>query len=117
MSGAGTNEVGWAAFKLALAGFIVPFFFIYAPAIILLSDSTWQIAWAAVSGLAGTALLAVAVEGYLFVNLPWLVRILYFCAALGLMAPGVYSDLAGAGLAAAAFACTLALRKRGEREK
>ena len=112
MSGAGTNQVGWAAFKLALAGFIVPFFFIYAPAIILVADSSAEIIWAAVSGLAGTALLAAAVEGYLFGALPWVFRLLFFFAALGLMAPGVYSDLVGLGLASIAIAGSFFLKKR-----
>lgn len=112
MSGSGTNQVGWAAFKLALAGFIVPFFFIYAPAIILVADSSVTIVWAAVSGLAGTALLAAAIEGYLFGVLSWPLRLLFFCAALGLMAPGVYSDLVGLGLATIAITGSFILRKR-----
>ncbi len=112
MSGAGTNEVGWAAFKLALAGFIVPFFFIYAPAILLVADNAAVIAWAAISGLMGAALLSVAVEGFLFIPLPWILRVLFFGAALSLIAPGVHSDLIGFGLTAAAFAGTLFLRKR-----
>jgi TRAP-type uncharacterized transport system fused permease subunit len=111
MSGAGTNEVGWAAFKLALAGFIVPFFFIYAPAILLIADSAAVIAWAAVSGLLGAALLSVAVEGFLFIRLPWLLRIVFFAAALSLIAPGLNSDLIGFGLTAAGLAGTLILRK------
>lgn len=113
MSGAGTNEVGWAAFKLALAGFIVPFFFIYAPAVILIADSAMVIAWAAFTGLIGTALLAVAVEGYLFRNLPWLLRVLFFGGAVLLMAPGLYSDIAGFGIAAVAIAWAVVLKKRG----
>ena len=113
MSGAGTNEVGWAAFKLALAGFIVPFFFIYAPAVILIADSAMVIAWAAFTGLIGTALLAVAVECYLFRNLPWLLRVLFFGGAVLLMAPGLYSDIAGFGIAAVAIAWAVVLKKRG----
>jgi len=113
MSGAGTNEVGWAAFKLALAGFIVPFFFIYAPAVILIADSAMVIAWAAFTGLIGTALLAVAVEGYLFRNLPWLLRVLFFGGAVLLMAPGLYSDIAGFGIAAVAIAWAVVLKERG----
>ncbi len=112
MSGAGTNEVGWAAFKLALAGFIVPFFFIYAPAILLVADSAAVIAWAAISGLLGAALLSVAVEGFLFIRIPWLLRIVFFAAALSLIAPGLTSDMIGFGLTAAGIAGTLILRKK-----
>ncbi len=71
------------------------------------------IAWAAFTGLIGTALLAVAVEGYLFRNLPWLLRVLFFGGAVLLMAPGLYSDIAGFGIAAVAIAWAVVLKKRG----
>ena len=112
MSGSSTNEVGWAAFKLALAGFIVPFFFIYAPAMLLQAESTAVIAWSAVSGLMGTALLAVAVEGYLLLELPLVLRALFFVSAISLIMPGLATDLAGFGGAAAALAATFWLKKR-----
>lgn len=112
MSGAGTNEVGWAAFKLALAGFIVPFFFVYAPAILLQADSSFVIAWAAVSGLIGAALLSVAIEGFLFIEIPWFLRIIFFGAALTLIAPGASSDAAGFALATVGILSVLYLRRR-----
>ena len=52
ISGANTDKVGWMAFRLALAGFIVPFFFIYSPAMLLmgpeatmLGAGAWSICW------------------------------------------------------------------------
>jgi len=98
LAGAKSSQVGWTAFKLALAGFIVPFFFIYSPAMLLIADSATQIIFAAITGLAGTALLAVAVEGYLTIKLPIWLRPVFFIAALLLMAPGTVTDLIGLGL-------------------
>ena len=116
MSGSSTNEVGWAAFKLAIAGFIVPFFFIYAPALLLQADSSLVIAWAAVSGLIGTALLAIAAEGYLRIPLPWYIRALFFLSAVTLIMPGLPSDIAGIGGGLLAFICVEHLkRKEGRR--
>jgi TRAP transporter 4TM/12TM fusion protein len=117
LSGSGTNEVGWAAFKLALAGFIVPFFFIYSPAILLQADSNLLIAWSCVTGLLGTALLAVAIEGYLYLRLPVLPRILFFIAALTLIEPGLMTDLIGFVLSAFGMASVFYLRKRNAGEK
>jgi TRAP transporter 4TM/12TM fusion protein len=98
LAGAKSSTVGWTAFKLALAGFIVPFFFVYSPAMLLIADSATQIIWAAVTGLAGTFLLSVGVEGYLTIKLPVWLRPVFIAAALMLITPGVTSDLIGLGL-------------------
>ncbi|KAF0194543.1 MAG: TRAP transporter 4TM/12TM fusion protein [Bacillota bacterium] len=114
MAGADTNQVGWTAFKLALAGFIVPFFFIYSPAMLLIGSSN-GIAWAAITGLIGTGLLAVTVEGFLFIDLPIWLRALFMGAAINLMAPGTFSDAIGAGLAVVALLCVYLLRQRHQK--
>ena len=111
LSGSDTNKVGWAAFKLALAGFIIPYFFIYSPAMLLQAESNLIIAWAAVTGLLGTALLAVAVEGYLYVDIPWLLRLLFLAAALTMIDPGLLTDCIGFALGAVGLGCALYLKK------
>lgn len=116
MSGASPNKVGWTAFRLALAGFIVPFFFIYNPEMLLISDSKLAIIWSAVSGLAGTALLAVAAEGYLTKRLMWPLRIVFGAAAVMLIAPGLRSDLLGLGLTLVGLAGVMFLPAAKERK-
>ena len=100
MSGANTNQVGIAAFRLALAAFIIPFFFIYNPAMLLIADSWVTIAWATITALFGTYLLALALEGYFLVTLPMWTRAISFVAAILLMTPGVATDVIGAALVA-----------------
>lgn len=100
MANADPNKVGWAAFKLAAAGFIVPFFFIYAPEMLLIADSPWSIALSAITGLVGTYLLASSIEGYLKIPLNFVLRIICFAAAILLMIPGAFTDLIGLGLVA-----------------
>jgi TRAP transporter 4TM/12TM fusion protein len=112
MAGANPNEVGFIGFKLALAGFIVPFFFIYSPAMLLISDSTLAIVWAAITGLFGTFLLAVSIEGYLTVSLPAWVRVFLFAAALTFIAPGIQTDIAGVVLLVVSFMAIMAIRKK-----
>lgn len=112
LSGAKTNEVGWAAFKLALAGFIVPFFFIYSPAILLQVDSNLTIAWACVTGVIGTLLLAISIEGYLYMELPFALRTLFFVAALSLIQPGLLTDCIGFGLGILGLWIVLHLKKK-----
>lgn len=112
LAGAKSSQVGWTAFKLALAGFIVPFFFIYSPAMLLIADSWTQILWAAVTGLAGTALLAVAIEGYLSIKLPLWLRPVFFAAAMLMITPGISTDIIGLGLAAIGWFSVQVLKRR-----
>ncbi len=100
MSGGNVTQVSLAAFRLAIAAFIIPFFFIYNPAMLLIADSNWIILWAAVTALVGTYLLSAGIEGYLMVDLPWWTRIVSIGAALTFMYPGTMSDIAGAVLLA-----------------
>src|SRR5688572_7970525 len=85
---------GWQAVKFAAAGFVVPFFFIYYPA--LLFQGTWtEITFAVVSGMVGVIALAAGLEGYFFKTATWLERVLFLAAALLLIDPGVVTDLIG----------------------
>jgi TRAP transporter 4TM/12TM fusion protein len=98
---------GWQAVKFAAAGFIVPFFFVYYPA--LLFTGTWtEIGLAAATGLVGVVALAASMEGYLIRPATWLERGMLLAAALLLIDPGIVTDLVGFALLAVA----LVLQKR-----
>jgi len=112
MSGANTNQVGLAAFRLALAAFIIPFFFIYNPAMLLIADNTMTIIWATVTALFGTYLLALALEGYFLVHLPLWTRVISFAAAILLMTPGLTTDIIGAVLVAVMGLTIYTIRKK-----
>lgn len=88
--------------KFASAGFIVPFFFVYYPA--LLFQGPWtEIALAFVTGGLGVIALAAGLEGYWLRSATWLERGLMLAAAILLIDPGVIRDLIGLGLLAAAL--------------
>lgn len=111
LSGAKSSKVGWTAFRLALAGFIVPFFFIYSPAMLLVDATALQIVWAAISGLIGTYFLSIAAEGYFMMELPVWLRPVFFVAAIALIAPGITTDLIGSGLALLGFAYVFVVKR------
>ena len=97
-------RAGWQAVKFAAAGFVVPFFFIYYPA--LLFQGPWSgIAQALITGSIGVVALAAGLEGYLLRSATWLERGLLLAAALLLIDPRLVTDLLGLlllGLALAA---------------
>ena len=90
-------NAGWQAVKFAAAGFLVPFFFVYYPA--LLFDGSWgEIARAVATGLVGVLALAASMEGYFIRPATWLERGLFLAAALLLIDPGLITDVAGLAL-------------------
>ena len=85
---------GWQAVKFAAAGFLVPYFFIYYPA--LLFQGTWgEIGLAVVSGGIGVIALAAGLEGYFLRTATWFERGLFVTAALLLIDPALVTDLIG----------------------
>jgi TRAP transporter 4TM/12TM fusion protein len=90
---------GWQAVKFAAAGFLVPFFFVFYPA--LLFQGTWtEIGVAMVSGSVGVVALAAGLEGYFLRPATWVERGLFVAAALLLIHPGLITDLGGLALLA-----------------
>ncbi|MGQ0571449.1 MAG: TRAP transporter permease [Armatimonadota bacterium] len=92
------------AMKLGIAGYIVPFMFVFGPAL-LVGQASWPATVGAlVTGAIGTLCLAAAVIGYLVRPATWLERAALLAAALLLIRAGLATDLAGFALLAATFA-------------
>ncbi len=94
---------GWAAVKIGAAGFIVPFMFVYEPALLMIG--TWPaIITAFVTASIGIMLFAAGLHGY-FVGpaLLWH-RIGLVTGGLLLIDPGLVTDVIGAVLAGAVIA-------------
>jgi len=92
-------STGWAAMRAGAPAYIVPFMFIYEPALLTIGDSVTAL-HAAVSATVGVALLAAGLFGYLRRPLAMWQRALLIVAALLLIKPGPLTDLAGLALAA-----------------
>jgi TRAP transporter 4TM/12TM fusion protein len=88
----------WQAIRLALAGFIVPFIFLYKPGMALLGG-TEEVVGAVFDAAVAVVLLAAAVEGYWFGVLGWWSRLLLGAAALLMFFPGWDTRIAGLAIA------------------
>ncbi len=99
IAGSDPNKTAFTSIKLALAGFIVPFVFIYSPEIMLTN----------VVSLACDHLChnhridrrvrpSIATEGYIAAPVPFWGRLLAFAGAVLLIFPGVVTDATGFSL-------------------
>ncbi len=94
-------QSGWEAVRVAAAGYIVPFMFVYGTGLLFIG--TWSdIALAVPTAVAGSIFLAAGLMGYLFKPATWWERGLLVLAAIGLIDPGLVTDLLGLGLFGAA---------------
>ncbi len=90
-------DAGWAAVRIGAAGFIVPFMFVYEPALLFIGD--WQtILHATVSATIGCLTLAAGLHGHLIRHTRLWERAALIAGALLLIKPGIYTDMAGLAL-------------------
>lgn len=96
-------RVGFVAIKLGSASLIIPYMFMYGPALFL--DGTWDaILLTLISAIIGVCALGVALQGWLRSELVLASRTALLLAAIALIKPGLVTDAAGLGLCALAFA-------------
>lgn len=97
ISGADPLRTALTACRLGLAAFLVPYMFVYAPQLLLVG-STPRIVLAAITAMVGVVALAASMVGWLRVRANLLERGLLLLAALGLIKPGIWTDLLGFGV-------------------
>ena len=94
IAGASAWKTGWKAFSFAITAFIVPFAFVYRPAI-LLEGTMVEIIIAYCIVIAATYLLACGIAGYLFRPLKMWERIACYVMAFIFILPSSMSDIIG----------------------
>ena len=99
---------GWAAMKIGAAGFIVPFMFVYEPALLMIGD--WPtIIWRFLASCFGIMLLAAGLHGYFLRAASLWERAVLIVAAFCLVKPDWTTDLVGFAL----FALVVAVQWKG----
>lgn len=111
IAGGNPMKTGFISLRLALAGFIVPYMFVYNPDMLLIDvegisvtakefplPGVIDILAVIVTSFMGVLSLSAALEGYLFKHIPTWQRIVFAAAGLMLIFPELTTDLAGIAL-------------------
>ena len=104
------NATGVQAVRLAVAAYIVPFVFMYRPALIL-DGSLPEILWTAVVATAAVYSFASGLEGYLHGRLRFPLRLALMAAGVVFVWPDTWADLIGFAILGAVTAHQYAIRK------
>ena len=100
IAGADPMRTGFTAFKLALAGFLIPYIYVYNPMLLLIDYQPLEFAQAVATALIGVFLLAMATIGFYKASMAWYLRVLAMGGALLLLIPGTKTDLTGLAILA-----------------
>jgi len=96
----GGSYVGTAkeALRLALPGFLLPFYFLYQPEILMLAkDPLWALLYNFFI-LVGVFGLTISLEGFLLHRVGWIARIFCLAGALGIFHPSILLSWIGTGI-------------------
>ncbi|MBN2875920.1 MAG: TRAP transporter permease [Spirochaetales bacterium] len=112
ISGGSPMKTGYASLKLSLAGFIVPYMFIYNDALLLHGTTLLEGSLVMLTSISGVIMLGAAVEGFFAVKMGAIQRLLALAAALFLMTPNHQQDAIGAALGLIVLAIQLYLHRK-----
>ncbi|MDR2123816.1 MAG: TRAP transporter permease [Desulfovibrio sp.] len=95
IAGADPMRTGVTAFKLALAGLLVPYIYVFNPILLFVDATPLPMLQAVVTALIGVFLLAMCSIGFYRTTLPLRLRAAALIGALGLLDPGTATDILG----------------------
>lgn len=96
LAGSNPNRTAFTAIKLALAGFVIPYVFIYSPTLLFTNVSNWgHFGISLVSAIIGVFALAVTTEAFFVKPVGNVLRILSLLSSIALIDPRYTTDLGG----------------------
>ena len=91
-------RTGFASLKLAAAGFVIPYIFVYSPEILMRDVAFFEGIAVIITALAGIFLLSTALEQHFMVNMSWYLAILVAAGAILLLNSDMLFSAIGAGI-------------------
>lgn len=125
IAGGDPMRTGFQALKLSLAGFIVPFLFVYNPAMLMIDTTNVAVnarefafpAWTTIVSITVTSVIGIlalgsAIEGYFKTYLNWFWRIFLGVGALCMIIPETITDIVGIIMVIIAITVNIITAKR-----
>jgi TRAP transporter 4TM/12TM fusion protein len=110
VAGSDPMKTGVRAFQLGIAGFIIPFMFVYAPELLLVGHPA-KIALACLTAFLGIYCLAAGVQACMLVPSKWYETVVLLLVALLMIKPGLVTDSIGIPLFVLVFVLQWSRRK------
>lgn len=95
LAGSNATKTGFIAFKLGISGFIIPFFYIYHPGLLILGTGIWETVYAIVLAATAVIFIAASFEGWAGIKLSLAERFALGVAAILLLTTNTSFNIAG----------------------
>lgn len=105
---------GVQATRLAIAAFIIPYMFVYSPAMLLIDTNMLEVVQITITALIGMVGIGAGLSDYFVTDTKVLERIILIAGGLALIKPGIYTDVLGIGVLVLVF---LIQKKRVKSQK
>jgi TRAP transporter 4TM/12TM fusion protein len=118
LAGAEPMRTGFTAMRFGWTAYIVPFLFIFSPALLLQGDNALEMTFAVMTAIAGVGLVSIGMIGYWFRTIAWWLRGLFIVAGICMLLPSqigpwaAWTDLFGISAAILLVGYELLLRRR-----
>ena len=89
-------KTGFTGLRLAMAGFLIPYIFVYNPGILLIDTTPLGVLLIGATAILGAFSLALAGSGFWMRPLNIIERLVLFGSAISLIFPGTLTDIGGA---------------------
>ncbi|TLP78861.1 TRAP transporter permease [Nesterenkonia sphaerica] len=104
VSGGRPMATGGAAFKLAGAGIVIPYIFVFNPDLLLRDVGFIDGVWVVTSAIVAVLLLSIALEGHFMEPMAWYLRPIIGAGAIMMLNTNLLYDLIGLGMVLAVLA-------------
>jgi TRAP transporter 4TM/12TM fusion protein len=94
IAGSNPMRTGYISMRIAVGTYILPFVFVYNPAMLFVGSWT-QVASGIVSGFTALYALTVFTEGWMMEKVGWAIRIACAFSAVMMFHPAIWTDMAG----------------------
>lgn len=112
ISGGDPIKTGITSAKLAIAAFIIPYMFVFNPAMLMLDSSLPEILWVTFTAIIGMIAIGAGIIGYWYSKLNWFMRLVTLATGMMLIFPETTTDIVGLVL----FAILFGLQWMGDRK-
>lgn len=114
ISGGSMMKTGFAALKLASAGFVIPYIFVYTPELLLRDVDVLTGIQVVATAVVAILLLGTAIEGHFMEGMHWVLRVVMAVGALMLLNATLLYDVVGAALVLVVLGVQMVRAKRND---
>ncbi len=112
IAGESANKVSFESMRIGIVGFIVPFFFIFNPHLLLTGGTVPQYIFAAFTAIIGSVAIAAAIKGYLLRETTIIERILFIIGGAVLIDTNLLLNLLAIGLLSIGVFLQITVKKK-----